>query len=245
METKTYKPGVIRADDLSWDFVCAYFGLDGSFQYSELQREEYYRLIEQDQESMHLFERGSADVAKSSKQRPFFGIWSDVSWPWYGGQPLCRMVIDVANDMLIAAQVLHGRKWEDLSVQECIDVAQSLFDEHNVSADPVGNGFSAVKAIPQWAEARKVMVSRQSRSVAAATAAIKEHANALGIEGDSAIQIWHLVASLQEYCAANAVDLDAQLADVRKKIAAGEIESPLWVESQRKQARERPLSPCM
>ncbi|QIN67848.1 hypothetical protein SBC1_78950 (plasmid) [Caballeronia sp. SBC1] len=58
-------------------------------------------------------------------------------------------------------------------------------------------------------------------------------------------QIWHLVASLQEYCAANAGDLDPQLADVRKKIAAGEIESPLWVESQRKQARERPLSPCM
>lgn len=52
---------------------------------------------------------------------------------------------------------------------------------------------------------------------------------------DPSVQVWQLFASLQEYCAAHGIDLDEQIADVRKQIASGDVKSPLWSETQRKQ----------
>jgi hypothetical protein len=69
----------------------------------------------------------------------------------------------------------------------------------------------------------------ESPGVAAASQAIKAHRHLLKIEGDSTIQVWQLLASLSEYCVANGVDFDAQVNDVKKQVASGEIESPVLV----------------
>ena len=65
-------------------------------------------------------------------------------------------------------------------------------------------------------------------SVVAAEKALAAHGDVLGIEGDAKTQVSHVVASLHEYCAANGVDFDVEVADVKRNIASGEIESPLW-----------------
>lgn len=70
------------------------------------------------------------------------------------------------------------------------------------------------------------------RSVNAAAKAVEAHRDALGIEGDVSTQVWHLLGSLQEFCATHSVDLDEQLADVRRQLASGEIELPLSRASQ-------------
>ena len=66
------------------------------------------------------------------------------------------------------------------------------------------------------------------RSLSAAQAALDAHRNALGIEGDASIQLWHLLVSLHEYCAANKMDFDAELAEVREGLVSGELDVPAW-----------------
>lgn len=63
-------------------------------------------------------------------------------------------------------------------------------------------------------------------SVQAAEAALKAHENALGIDGGVNIQVWHLLVSLHEYCAARGVDFDTELAEVKNGIASGELDVP-------------------
>jgi len=50
----------------------------------------------------------------------------------------------------------------------------------------------------------------------------------LGIEGDDDTKVRNLLASLQAYCVTYAVDLEAQLVEVRKQIASGDLQSPRW-----------------
>ena len=69
-----------------------------------------------------------------------------------------------------------------------------------------------------------------ARALDAVTDAVEAHAQRLGIEGDHEIKVWHLLASLHEYCGTYAVDLPQQFADVRRQIDAGEIPSPEWTE---------------
>ena len=69
-----------------------------------------------------------------------------------------------------------------------------------------------------------------ARALDAVTDAVEAHAQRLGIEGDHEIKVWHLLASLHEYCGIYAVDLPQQFADVRRQIDAGEIPSPEWTE---------------
>lgn len=65
-----------------------------------------------------------------------------------------------------------------------------------------------------------------SRSINGASAALKAHETALGIEGGNDIQLWHLLVSLLEYSAARDVDFDTILAEVKDSITSGEIEAP-------------------
>jgi len=52
-------------DRPSWEFVCEHFGLDESFQYTEQQREEYYRLLEQDSsEDVKILELALSNVTE-------------------------------------------------------------------------------------------------------------------------------------------------------------------------------------
>ncbi|WP_429481897.1 hypothetical protein [Paraburkholderia youngii] len=64
--------------------------------------------------------------------------------------------------------------------------------------------------------------------IAAAAKAIDAHHAALLIEGDESIQLYHLLASLHEYCASKRVDLDAVFKQVREDIESGDVQSPLW-----------------
>lgn len=57
-----------------------------------------------------------------------------------------------------------------------------------------------------------------NKSEQAASLAIQAHKAALGIEGDDSVQMWHLLASLLEWCRATGVDLDAELSDVRQSL---------------------------
>ena len=72
--------------------------------------------------------------------------------------------------------------------------------------------------------------------VGAAEKVLDAHRAALGIQGDTEIQVWHLLATVQEYCAVKGVDLDTQLKDVRQQIAAGDLVSPAWEKVHRRQA---------
>lgn len=65
-------------------------------------------------------------------------------------------------------------------------------------------------------------------SVDAAAAALKTHEDALNLEGDPSIQVWHLLVSLHEYCAAKGIDFNERLLDVREELASGVFSSPAW-----------------
>ena len=70
--------------------------------------------------------------------------------------------------------------------------------------------------------------TQSGRVVNAAEAAIKAHKEALLIEGNDEIQVYHLLASLREHCARKGLDLDAIHQEVRDAVVSGEIQSPLW-----------------
>lgn len=52
----------------------------------------------------------------------------------------------------------------------------------------------------------------------AAEDAIKAHTKSMRIEGDMQIQAWHLVLSLREFCAVNAISFDELLSDTQRYI---------------------------
>lgn len=67
---------------------------------------------------------------------------------------------------------------------------------------------------------------QNEKSVAAASAAISAHANALGIEGDPSIQLWHLIASLSEWAAVNGISVEAELREFQETLDGGELDLP-------------------
>lgn len=77
-------------------------------------------------------------------------------------------------------------------------------------------------------------------SVEAAQAALKAHETALGIEGDASIQVYHLLLSLREFCAANGVDFDKELAEVNQLLASGELAMPACDALAKKGLQHRP-----
>ncbi|MBC8741892.1 hypothetical protein F6X40_35680 [Paraburkholderia sp. UCT31] len=72
------------------------------------------------------------------------------------------------------------------------------------------------------------MEHANQKAVAAGKAAVDAHTNALGIEGAPHIQVWQLLGSLLEYCAAYNVDFNEQLTDVLNTMEGGEIQVPAW-----------------
>lgn len=64
------------------------------------------------------------------------------------------------------------------------------------------------------------------RSLMGAEAAISAHTTSLGIEGDSSVQIWHLVASLAEFAVTQGTSLQEVLTDVNAHILRGELGLP-------------------
>lgn len=63
----------------------------------------------------------------------------------------CQIVVDVANDVLVAAQVWDGLKWVNLSAVEKKDLAESVLEANAVSDAPEDHSLVAIGSLPQWA----------------------------------------------------------------------------------------------
>lgn len=86
-------------------------------------------------------------------------------------------------------------------------------------------------------------VTTNLRSIVAANKSVEAHSAALGIEGDLAIQTWHLVASLSELCASHGVTLQAVLDDVNNHVRTGQITLPATAKILRKEHAAAPSKP--
>ena len=62
----------------------------------------------------------------------FAGNWNHLFGPGRA-ETQCRIVVDVANDALVAAQAFDGLKWFDLSSVERADLAESLFEVNEIT----------------------------------------------------------------------------------------------------------------
>ncbi|MGF6440087.1 hypothetical protein [Paraburkholderia youngii] len=100
-----------------------------------------------------------ADVEKAAaefqaqqlaQQRLYEGVWDHPFGPG-SDSTLCEIVIDVANDKLVAARAKDGLTWAWLSREHLRDLADSLFNANNVSENPENHGFDPIDALPVWA----------------------------------------------------------------------------------------------
>ncbi|WP_321820885.1 MULTISPECIES: hypothetical protein [unclassified Burkholderia] len=92
-------------------------------------------------------------VRKLPKARLFVGCWSH-TWSWCEDgrvEAHSRIVVDVANDKLVAAQVSGYKTWNDATSDQKDDLARSLFDENKVSSDPQAFDFVEIDRLPKWA----------------------------------------------------------------------------------------------
>ncbi|MGU4702483.1 hypothetical protein K6L09_38120 [Burkholderia cepacia] len=90
--------------------------------------------------------------------RLFEGNWNHLFGPGRA-ETQCRIVVDVANDQLVAAQAYDGLKWIALSQAEKDDVSESLFGANDVSEDPEEWDLSPIESLPQWATDEKLQKS--------------------------------------------------------------------------------------
>lgn len=65
-----------------------------------------------------------------------------------------------------------------------------------------------------------------NKSVEAACAAVDAHQGKLGCDGERDMQLWHLLASLHEWCAVYGVNFDDVLKDFKASFHAGEVALP-------------------
>jgi hypothetical protein len=87
---------------------------------------------------------------KFPEPRLFEGVWEHNFGPWYTS-PHCRVVVDLATDRLLAAQISNDRSWVDLASVEKDELAELLFKESGVSQSPKKWGLSPIALLPQWA----------------------------------------------------------------------------------------------
>lgn len=83
--------------------------------------------------------------------RLYTGQWSHLFGPGRA-ETTCRIVVDAANDVLVAAMEFDGLKWVPLSRAAHNDLADSLFDANDVSAQPENAGLAPVLVAPEWAQ---------------------------------------------------------------------------------------------
>jgi len=100
---------------------------------------------------------------------------------------------------------------------------------HNLREPEIGR-VGVTRQAWETACARHLNARAHEKVDRAIWGAVKAHGDVLGIEGDESTQVFHLLASLHEYCATYAVDLYEEFAEVRKQIASGDISSPRWAE---------------
>ncbi|MCA8050907.1 hypothetical protein [Burkholderia arboris] len=89
------------------------------------------------------------------KARWFVGEWQQ-AWSWSKdgrAESHCRVIVDIANEKLTAAQVDHRGQWIAATEDQQRDLATSLFIEHKVSVDPKAYDFFELDRLPTWAAA--------------------------------------------------------------------------------------------
>lgn len=77
------------------------------------------------------------------------GHWRHALHP-YGEPMLCRVVIDVAEPRVVAAQVVAHGCTQDLGSSQLEDLNQAL-EAHDVLRNPSAWGFSPCAMLPSWA----------------------------------------------------------------------------------------------
>lgn len=68
----------------------------------------------------------------------------------------CRIVIDLEQSKLIAAQEWTGLKFEDVRGERLNDLAESVISANNAHEDPCDFGLELTSVLPEWAARREV-----------------------------------------------------------------------------------------
>ncbi|WP_241025636.1 hypothetical protein [Burkholderia sp. Tr-20390] len=98
---------------------------------------------------------GPDGIRVQSKSRWLVGEWQH-AWSWNNdgrAEANCRIVVDIANEKLTAAQVADRGQWANATVDQQKDLAASLFIEHKVCADPKAYDLLELERLPKWAAA--------------------------------------------------------------------------------------------
>lgn len=77
----------------------------------------------------------------------------DHTWSWNRDgrmEAKCRVVVDVANQKLVAAQVWGHQSWADAGSDQYDDLARSLFVENKVSVNPRAADLIEIDRLPTW-----------------------------------------------------------------------------------------------
>lgn len=89
----------------------------------------------------------------------FEGTWTHLFGPGMA-ETTCRIVVDVTNDKLVGAQTPspNGRSWINLPAAAKADLAESLFEANNVSANPAEWDLVEIESMPDWATSKQPAV---------------------------------------------------------------------------------------
>ncbi|MCB4349408.1 hypothetical protein LA345_36975 (plasmid) [Burkholderia vietnamiensis] len=98
---------------------------------------------------------GPDGIRLQSRSRWFVGEWQH-AWSWSNdgrAEAHCRVVVDISNEKLTAAQVADRGKWANATEDQFTELAASLFVEHKVSIDPKAYDLFELDRLPRWAAA--------------------------------------------------------------------------------------------
>ncbi|WP_425953220.1 hypothetical protein [Ralstonia pseudosolanacearum] len=88
------------------------------------------------------------DDQKKLEARLFAGTYEYWCGPWRGTERHCHVVVDVANDKLVAAQIANG---DEMNESEKEGLTELLFKQDMVSQSPEEWGLSPIESLPHWA----------------------------------------------------------------------------------------------
>lgn len=159
---------------------------------------------------------GVVNPALASAMRPAVTLLKDASGGWY------------VDSALVPPGFRYEGGWDIPFNAPGLQGKRRLFENREALAAILRNAGYLVEPM---VESASLDVPRRSPvsnlvSVAAAATAVTAHSDALGIEGDEQIQLWHLVASLHEFAAAQGLNLADIINDVRGQIMKGEVRLP-------------------
>ena len=89
-------------------------------------------------------------LAKPEPQKFATGDWMHLFGPGMR-ETRCRIVIDLEQSKMVAAQEWTGLKFEDIRGASLDDLAESVIDANEAHLDPVAHGLETTFELPQWA----------------------------------------------------------------------------------------------